>query len=170
MASEAIEFDGHRLAYRVSGTGPALVVLNLYRRRPDLMHAHLCIAQATDRAGGVICGGFAPYPMTPGIMRQLDRRLRPNHPSRSLWWWYKRFDWPDHVNSVSCARLFYWGAEDRRMATKLRCMRGQLSFQEVDFVEFPGFDHGECNTPEALASPVIPAVTNWLSQHLGSTR
>ena len=35
-----LDFDGHRLAYRVSGQGPALVVLNLYRRR-DLMQSQL---------------------------------------------------------------------------------------------------------------------------------
>jgi pimeloyl-ACP methyl ester carboxylesterase len=35
--SHWIEFDGHRLAYRVAGSGPALVVLNGYRRRADLV-------------------------------------------------------------------------------------------------------------------------------------
>jgi len=31
-----VDCDGHRLAYRVSDHGPALVVLNLYRRRQDM--------------------------------------------------------------------------------------------------------------------------------------
>jgi pimeloyl-ACP methyl ester carboxylesterase len=35
-----VDFDGHRLVYRVSGEGPALVVLNLYRRR-DLMQSRV---------------------------------------------------------------------------------------------------------------------------------
>jgi pimeloyl-ACP methyl ester carboxylesterase len=34
--TERIDFDGHRLAYRVAGDGPALVVLNGYRRRADM--------------------------------------------------------------------------------------------------------------------------------------
>lgn len=36
-----IQFDGHRLAYRVSGQGPTLVVLSLYRRREDMMQARV---------------------------------------------------------------------------------------------------------------------------------
>jgi pimeloyl-ACP methyl ester carboxylesterase len=31
-----IDFDGHKLAYRKAGSGPALVVLNGYRRRADM--------------------------------------------------------------------------------------------------------------------------------------
>lgn len=227
MENSTYIFDGHRLAYRISGAGPALVVLNLYRRRPDMPQARiladrwrvfqispigygyservpgyagellasqilavldqhdverfviwgysaggaiaLCVARATDRADGVVCGGFAPYPMSPATMRQLDRRLRPDHPSRSLWWWYNAFDWPDQVTSLNCARLFYWGADDRQMAKKLRGLRGQLAFQNTEFIEFPGLDHGGCNTPETLTNPVIPSVENWLSQTLGST-
>jgi hypothetical protein len=45
----------------------------------------LCIAQSTRRAVGVVTGGFSPSPPTPGVLRQLDRRLDPDHPSRSLW-------------------------------------------------------------------------------------
>lgn len=36
-----VDFDGHRLAYRVTGRGPALVVLNGYRRRQDLPQLRL---------------------------------------------------------------------------------------------------------------------------------
>lgn len=39
--SHHIDFDGHRLAYRVTGLGPALVVLNGYRRRRDLPQLRL---------------------------------------------------------------------------------------------------------------------------------
>jgi pimeloyl-ACP methyl ester carboxylesterase len=35
-----IDFDGHRLAHRVAGSGPALVVLHLYRR-PDVVQLRL---------------------------------------------------------------------------------------------------------------------------------
>lgn len=211
-----LDFRGHRLAYRVSGNGPALVVVHLYRRRLDVVQARmfsdrwqvfeiaplgygysdrvpgyagehlaeqiltvldhhrvdrfvvwgysaggamsLCVARATDRAAGLVIGGFAPYRMTPGIMRQLDRRLRPDHPSRSLWWWYNGFDWPDEVNAISGARLCYWGGNDVQMAKRLRAMREQLMFQDLDFIEFPAFDHRECNSPGALASNVVPAV------------
>ncbi len=36
-----LDFDGHHLAYRVTGERPALVVLSLYRRREDLPQARL---------------------------------------------------------------------------------------------------------------------------------
>jgi pimeloyl-ACP methyl ester carboxylesterase len=36
-----VEFDGHRVAYRVAGDGPAVVVLHLYRRREDRIHLRL---------------------------------------------------------------------------------------------------------------------------------
>ena len=43
MESETLhlDFDGHRIAYRVTGRGPALVVLSLYRRRADMLQARL---------------------------------------------------------------------------------------------------------------------------------
>jgi pimeloyl-ACP methyl ester carboxylesterase len=47
-----------------------------------------CIARGTHRAAGLVCGGFSLDFLTPGRLRQLDRRLRPDHPSRSLWWWF----------------------------------------------------------------------------------
>src|SRR6476659_7820905 len=36
-----LDFDGHRLAYRVNGDGPALVVMSLYRRREDAVQARI---------------------------------------------------------------------------------------------------------------------------------
>jgi pimeloyl-ACP methyl ester carboxylesterase len=33
-----VDFDGHRVAYRVAGEGPVLVVLHLYRRRQPIVH------------------------------------------------------------------------------------------------------------------------------------
>ncbi|MEX0874697.1 MAG: alpha/beta hydrolase [Actinomycetota bacterium] len=221
-----VEFDGHCLAYRVSGQGSALVLLNLYRRRADMVQARvlstklrvfqvfplgygyservpgfagerlvdqvlavldrhevdrfvvwgyskggamgLGIARATRRAAGVVCGGFWPGLVTPGLVRQMDRRLRPDHPSRSLWWWFKDFDWADELSRMSCARLLYWGSEDRQMAQRLRRTREQLTLQDVDFMEFPGFDHGGCSSPEALESAVVPGVAGWLERRLGA--
>lgn len=129
--------------YRVSGHGPALVLLSLYRRRADLVHARIlsdrwrvfqvhplgygysdrvpgyagedlagqvlavldhdgverfvvwgyskggamaaCVARATHRAAGLVCGAFSllDHP-TDARLRQMDRRLRPDHPSRTL--------------------------------------------------------------------------------------
>ena len=66
----------------------------------------LSIARGTQRAAGLVCGGFAPDFITPGIMRQMDRRLPPDHAARSLWWWHDAFDWSDEVSKMSCARLF----------------------------------------------------------------
>jgi hypothetical protein len=216
-----IDFDGHRIAYRVTGRGPALVVLSLYRRREDMVQARLlsgrwqvfqiaplgygyservpgyagealpdqiiavldrhevdrfvvwgysaggamaaCIARATRRATGLVCGGFSPLDFpTPGVMRQMDRRLRSDHPSRSLWWWCTSFDWSDELRAMSCARLLYWGSEDRQMARRLRRTRDQLEMQEVDFIEFPGLDHSGCNTAEALEHAVVPTVASWM--------
>lgn len=227
MTSETryLDFDGHRLTYRVSGTGPVLVVLCLYRRRADMAQARmlserwkvfqiaplghgysdrvpgyagelladqvlavldrhnvyrfviwgysaggamtLCIARATSRTAGVVCGGLVPQAPTPGALRRLDRRLRLDHPSRSLWWWMKNFDWNDEVGKMSCVRLFYWGSEDHHMANGLRRVRDQLTLQDVDFIEFPGLDHGACNAPEALEHAVVPTVSNWISRSLG---
>jgi hypothetical protein len=220
-----VDFDGHRLAYRMSGNGPALVVLNLYRRRQDMIQAGmlsatcqvfqvaplgygysdrvpgyagerlgeqvlrvldhhgvdhfvvwgysaggamtLCIAQSTRRAVGVVTGGFSPSHLRPGLLRQLDRRLDPDHPSRSLWWWFKEFDWTTELATMPCAQLFYWGSEDRQMAKQLRRLSGQLSLQAADFIEIAGLDHAECNTPLALESAVVPPVAEWLRQRVG---
>jgi pimeloyl-ACP methyl ester carboxylesterase len=220
-----VDFDGHRIAYRVSGRGSALVVLNVHGRRADMAQARiltdgwrvfqvaplgygesdrvggytgaalpsqvlcvlsrhdvdrfviwgysiggamaLCIARATPRAAGVVCGGHPPAPLPSGVMRQLDRRLDPEHPSRSLWSWYNGFDWPSDVSVMTCARLFYWGAEDRRVAERFERLRGQLMFQGVDLIEFPGSDHTTCSTPDELEASVLPAVSEWVSRRLG---
>jgi pimeloyl-ACP methyl ester carboxylesterase len=37
--TQYIDFDGHRMAYRVAGEGPAVVVLQLYRRRDPMIHS-----------------------------------------------------------------------------------------------------------------------------------
>jgi pimeloyl-ACP methyl ester carboxylesterase len=226
MKSQHLHFDfeGHRLTYRISGHGPALVVPHLYRRPADVDQARLlsdrwqvfqiapvgygysdrvpgyagerlvdqvlamldqhsvdrfvywgnskgsamglCIARATDRIAGLVCGGFAPSPMTPGVVRQLDRRLPPDHASRSLWWWYNNFDWTDELSTMSCARLFYWGSDDRQMATKLREMRSQIPLQDVDFMEFPGLAHASF-TPPVMEELVVPAVADWTERHVG---
>lgn len=36
-----LDFDGHRLAYRATGEGPALVVMSLYRRREDVVQCQV---------------------------------------------------------------------------------------------------------------------------------
>lgn len=217
-----IEFDGHHLAYRVGGRGPALVVLSLYRRREDMTQARVlsgtyqvfqvaplgygysdrvpgyaggrlaeqvlrvldhhgvyrfvvwgysaggamacCIARQTPRAIGLVCGGFSPEHLTPGTMRGLDRRLRPDHPSRSLWWWFNGLDWTSEFSAMSCARLFYWGGADRQMAEPLRRAQERLRFQGADFIELRGLDHRACNTPMALEGEVVPTVAEWLAR------
>jgi hypothetical protein len=87
----------------------------------------LCIAQSTRKAVGVVIGGFSPGHLLPGVLRQLDRRLAPDHPSRSLWWWFNEFDWTTELAAMPCAQLFYWGSEVRMMARQLRRLSGQLS-------------------------------------------
>jgi pimeloyl-ACP methyl ester carboxylesterase len=129
----------------------------------------LCIARATPRAAGVVCGGAPPVPLLTGVMQQLDRRLRPDHPSRSLWWWYNEFDWSEEVRAMTCARLFYWGGKDRETTKRFRRLRRQLVCQDVDFIEFPGSDHTGCNAPGVLSRSVVPAVATWASRRLGSS-
>jgi pimeloyl-ACP methyl ester carboxylesterase len=221
-----LEFAGHRLAYRVAGEGPALVVLQLYRRREDVVQLRslshrwkvceiaplgygrsdrvpgyagerladqvlavldehgvdrfivwgyskggamaACIARATPRAAGLICGGYSLFDrMTDGTMRQLDRRLHPNHPSRSLWPWVRQFDWAEELRAMSCPRLLYWGSEDRQMAKRLRRSRERLDAQGTDFLEFPGLDHGAF-TDQVVGEVVIPAAVDWVERRVGS--
>lgn len=220
-----VDFDGHRLAYRVSGSGPALVLLNLYRRRQDMLQARvlsetcqvfqveplgyghsdrvpgyagarlgeqilrvldqhdvdrfivwgysaggamaLCAARSTTRTAGVVIGGFSPGHLLPGLLRQLDRRLDPDHPSRSLWWWFKEFDWTTELATMRCAQLFYWGSADRQMARQLRDLSAHLNLRDADFVEIAGLNHAQCNTPTALEHDVVPPVAGWLRRRIG---
>ncbi|NYJ75880.1 alpha/beta fold hydrolase [Allobranchiibius huperziae] len=219
-------FDGHRLAYRVHGSGPALVIVNQYWRAEDEVHTQLlsdrwqlfhitpvgygesarvpgyagealcdqvlavldrhevercviwgysaggamaaCVARATTRVSAMVCGGYSLFdPLTPGTLRQLDHRLRPDHASRSLWWWVNRFDWSNEVATMPCASLFYWGSDDRQMATKLRRAQNQLLLGDAEFVEFAGLDHASCNTHDALREHVIPMITERLRSRAG---
>jgi pimeloyl-ACP methyl ester carboxylesterase len=225
-ATHSLDFDGHRLTYRASGRGPALVVVSQYWRREDEVRVRLlsdcwqlfeitpvgygqsdrvpsyaaealpdqvlavldrhevarfaiwgysaggamvaCVARATPRAVALVCGGFSLFdPLTPGMLRQLDRRLPPDHPSRSLWWWLNAFDWNSEVRAMSCPCLLYWGSDDRQMAGKLRRAQTRLHLQNVDFAEFAGLDHAACNTCDALSERVVPAVDKWLARRVG---
>jgi pimeloyl-ACP methyl ester carboxylesterase len=224
--THSVEFDGHRLAYRVGGRGPAVVIVSQYWRENDEVLAGFlgdrwqlfritpvgygqsdrvpgyagkalagqilavldhhavdrfavwgysagaamaaCVARAAPRAIALVCGGFSLFdPLTPGTLRQLDRRLRPDHPSRGLWWWVNAFDWASEVHAMSRPCLLYWGGDDRQMAPKLRRAQTGLMLQDVDFVEFSGLDHAACNTSEALAEHVAPTIDAWLSRRVG---
>lgn len=226
-----LDFDGHRLAYRVSGEGPALVVISLYRRREDMIQAQVlsdrwrvfqiqplgygyservagyagealadqvmgvlddhgvdrfvvwgyskggamaaCIARATPRTVGLVCGAYAllDHP-TDARMRQMDRRLRPDHPSRTLWAWVKRFDWREEFRSLPCPSLLYWGSEDRH-APRLRRARELLGDpdlfgrQDIEFVEYPGLGHEAGGDSQHLAESVIPIVVDWTARRIG---
>ena len=217
--THVVDFDGHRLAYRVTGQGPALVVLNLYRRRDDLVHARLlsnryqvfqiyplgygysdpvpgyagealadqvlavldrhgvdrfivwgyskggamaaCIARATRRTAGLVCGAYSllDHP-TDAAMRRMDRRLRPDHPSRTLWAWVKRFDWAAELQAMHCPALLYWGSEDRH-AKGLRRAQQLLRTNDIEFVEYPGLGHEAGGDPDVLANLVIPSFGEW---------
>jgi pimeloyl-ACP methyl ester carboxylesterase len=131
-----------------------------------------CIARATPRAAGLVCGGYALIGLpTPGGAREMDKRLAPNHPSRSLWAWVARFDWADELRSMGCPRLLFWGSEDTsvQMGKRLRRMREQLADTDVDFVEFPGVGHEVGGDEGLLTDLVFPAVTSWTDRRLGST-
>ena len=229
-----LDFDGHRLAYRVTGEGPALVVLNLYRRRDDMVQARVlgdrwrvfqvhplgygyservpgyagealaaqvlavldhhgadrfvvwgysqggamaaCIARATPRTAGLVCGAYSllDHP-TDARMRQMDRRLPPNHPSRTLWTWVKRFDWAEELRSLHCPSLFYWGREDRNQARGLRraqeLLGGHDLFggQDIEFAEYAGLGHEAGGEPQFLTDTVTPMVVDWAARRVGST-
>ena len=225
-----VDFDGHRVAYRVAGEGPALVVLHLYRRREDVVQLRLlssrlqvfeiaplgfgrsdrvpgyagealtaqiltvldhhhadrfvvwgysaggamaaCIARATPRTAGLVCGGYALLGVpTAGAMRQMDRRLRPDHPSRTLWTWVTRFDWGAELRAMTCPRLFFWGSEDTsvQMAKRLRRIREEFADDDIDFVEFPGVGHEVGGDESLMTDLVVPTVVSWIDRRLGST-
>lgn len=226
MASQdlALDFEGHRLVYRVSGEGPAIVVLSQYWRREVVARARLLgadyqlfeitpvgygrservpgyagerlppqvlavldrhgvdrfvvwgysagaamaagVARSTPRVAGLISGGFAFDSATPGVRRQLDRRLAPGHPSRYLWTWIAAFDWRAELAALPVPRLLYWGAQDRQMAGRLRSWADHLDLEGIDFVEFAGLDHGGCGAPEALESVVVPCLDDWFARRL----
>jgi pimeloyl-ACP methyl ester carboxylesterase len=220
-----VDFDGHRLAYRVSGRGPAVVIVSQYWRKEDEVYSRLlshrwqvfrvtpvgyghsgrvpgyagealtgqivavldrhevdgfaiwgysaggamaaCVARATPRVAALICGGYNLFtPLTAGTLRQLDRRLHPDHPSRSLWWWVSTFDWNSEVRAMSCPVLLYWGSDDLQ-SKKLRRAQARLTLNDVDFVELAGLDHTACNTQEALREHVKPVIDQWLSSRVG---
>lgn len=78
--SYQIGFDGHRLAYRVAGRGPALVVLNGYRRRQDLPQLRLLreswqVFQIDPLGYGFSDGvpGYAGEALTRQVLTVLDR-------------------------------------------------------------------------------------------------
>ncbi|HET6873626.1 MAG TPA: hypothetical protein VFH70_02545 [Acidimicrobiales bacterium] len=95
------------------------------------------VARSTPRAAGLVCGGFAFDSATPGVRRQLDRRLHADHPGRALWSWIAPFDWRAELAALSFPRLLYWGAQDRQMAARLRRWAAHLDLQAIDLVEFP---------------------------------
>jgi pimeloyl-ACP methyl ester carboxylesterase len=222
---QRLEYDGHWLAYQVSGQGPALVVLNLYRRREDLVRLRLiqsgwqvfqiaplgygyservpgyagealtgqilavldrhsvdhfvvwgysagaamaaCIARGTWRTAGLVCGGFS-FLGSPSAasMRQMDLRLRRDHPSRTLWPWVKQIDWAEELKAMPFPRLLYWGSEDRQMAKRLRFARDLFSGHGVEFLEFPGLDHGAFSQ-QVRVDLVIPAIEDWIARTVG---
>lgn len=74
------DFDGRRLAYRVSGHGSALVVLSLYRRRLDMAQARLLsgrwrVFQIAPLGYGYSerVGGYTGEILPDQIMAVLDR-------------------------------------------------------------------------------------------------
>jgi pimeloyl-ACP methyl ester carboxylesterase len=225
-ATHCVDFDGHQLAYRVNGRGPALVIISQYWQKLHEVQIRLlsdtwqlfhitpvgygqsdrvpgyagealadqvlavldrhrvdrfaiwgysaggamaaCVARATPRTTGLICGGYSLFdPLTPGTLRQLERRLHPNHASRSLWSWVNSFDWNCEIHAMSAPCLLYWGSSDRQMATKLRQAQLRSLLKDIDFVEFVGLDHAACNTSEALDERVVPMLQEWLSRRLG---
>jgi pimeloyl-ACP methyl ester carboxylesterase len=224
-----VEFDGHRLAYRIAGDGPALVVLQLYRRREPLVHLRALsdrwtvveispigygrsdrvpgyagelladqvhavldrheidrsvvwgysaggamaasIALASTRTSGLICGGFALGDApTPGVIRQMDRRLAPDHPARTLWAWVTSIDWTAELRAMTFPRLFFWGGEDTsvQMAERLRRMRDRFADTDIDFVEFPGVGHEVGGDEPLLTDLVFPAVIEWIDHRFES--
>lgn len=120
---------------------------------------------STDRAVGLVCGGFALVPARPGVVRQLDRRLPPDHPSREQWAWIASFNWPEDLANLSIPRLLYWGSEDRQMAKPLRRLREELILHDTDFVELAGYDHGGCSSERALTNDVAPTIRRWAADH-----
>jgi pimeloyl-ACP methyl ester carboxylesterase len=153
-------------------TDQILAVLDHYERGQFVVSGYsaggamaAAVACSTDRAIGMVCGGFALAPARPSVARRLDRRLAPKHPSRELWAWMAQFKWPDALAERSIPRLLYWGSEDRQMARTLRKLREELALRDVDFVEFAGYSHAGCNTEPALTQGVVPTLRRWAVNH-----
>lgn len=226
--TQYVDFDGHRMAYRVEGEGPALVVFQLYRRREPMIHSRVLsdrwrvfeisplgygrsdrvpgyagellphqiltvldhhdvdrfviwgyskggamaatVARATPRAAGLVCAAFALGAVpTPGLIRQMDRRVRPDDPDRTLWRWVSEIHWDDELRAMSIPRLLFWGSEDTsvQMAKRLRKIRERFAGEDIDFVEFPGYGHAEISSDEVSTDVVFPVVAAWIDRRLG---
>src|SRR6185437_12348879 len=73
------------------------------------------VARATPRAAALVCGGFSLFDrFTSGTLQRLDRRLPPDHASRTLWWWVNSVDWTGEISAASFPCLLYWGSRDRQ--------------------------------------------------------
>lgn len=132
----------------------------------------LCIARATDRVAGLVWGGYSPLNLpTPGILRQMDKRMPADTAARSFWAWIAQFDWADELRAMSCPRLLFWGSEDTSvdMAKRIRRSRGPLEALDVDLIEFPGVGHMVGGDETLLRELVFPAVTSWIERRLGAS-
>lgn len=134
-----------------------------------------CVAQRTPRTAGLVCGASSllDHP-TEAQMRRMEGRLRPGHPSRTLWAWVRRFHWAQELRTMPCPSLFYWGSEDRharglRRARELLSGQDLFGGQDVEFVEYPGLGHEAGGDPHLLATRVIPMVVDWTARRLGPT-
>lgn len=124
------------------------------------------VAQAAPaRVAAVVCGGLTP------LGRLTDAMLRRNRDPGAVafWLWYRRFDWPLELGTMTCPRLLYAGSEDHPHVDGLRRVRPLLSGRGADFLEFPGLNHHSCGQPRVLAATIVPAVLQWLARRVGQT-
>ena len=100
-------------------------------------------------------------------MRQMNRRLAPDNPSRTLWAWVKRFDWADELAAMACRRSSTGAARTGDKPAGLRRAQQLLRVNDVEFVEYPGLGHEAGGDPAMLADLVVPIVVDWAARRLG---
>jgi pimeloyl-ACP methyl ester carboxylesterase len=128
------------------------------------------VARASPRAAGMIAGGFslATQPTAASVDR-MEREQRVPVAARTFWRQFTRFDWAAELAAMGCPRLLYAGRDDRTQAAGLRRTRAALAGGGAAVVEFDGLDHRTCNDEPAMSTRIVPAVTGWLNDTVGST-
>ncbi len=126
-----------------------------------------CVARATPRVAGLVCGGLAPGAISPAVLRRLDRMLPEGHQSRPFWRLFASVDWVAELAEMRFPRLLYFGSHDRQMAAAMRRARDVLEPHGVDFLELDGLGHAIDDA--TLSTVVVPSVADWIDRRIGRT-
>ncbi|MFI5690552.1 hypothetical protein ACIA58_01830 [Kribbella sp. NPDC051586] len=160
MTYQYAELAGARIAYRASGSGPALVLMKNNRRPPDYPIADTLskqfrvlqiAARSTDRATALVMGGVSPigFP-TDGEMRRLEREPRLPRPALEFWRGCRSYDWHHELRLYPGVKVAYLGTADPAIR-RLRKLRPVLQGIGFTYLEFEGLTHSTCGLGDASA-------------------